>query len=64
VFTFGLGSGCDENLVMNVAKVGRGSYTIVKDGATDLNGQVIRALTNAMEPSYKGAKWGFNGNFC
>lgn len=49
---------------MNVAKVGRGSYTIVKDGATDLNGQVIRALTNAMEPSYKGAKWGFNGNFC
>jgi len=40
---------------MGVARAGRGSYTIVKDNATDLNGQVIRALTNAMEPSHKGA---------
>ena len=60
MFTFGLGSGCDKNLVRNVAKAGRGTSTIVEDGSTDLNGQVIRALSNAMEPSLKGAKYGFN----
>lgn len=51
VFTFGLGSDCDKYLVTNVARAGRGTYTIVNDGASDLNGQVIRALSKAMEPS-------------
>ena len=62
VFTFGLGSGCDKNLVRNVAKAGRGTSTIVEDGSADLNGLVIRALSNAMEPSLKGAKFGWNGD--
>ncbi len=32
VFTFGLGSGCDRNLVEGVAKAGRGTCSIVQDG--------------------------------
>lgn len=44
-----------------MAKAGRGTHTIVKDGSADLNGQVIRALSNAMEPSLKGAQYGWNG---
>lgn len=60
VFTFGLGSGCDKHLVSKVASAGRGTYTIVKDGGEDLNGQVIRALQNAMEPSLKDVSFGWN----
>jgi hypothetical protein len=33
VFSFGLGSGCDKELVVNVAKAGRGTHTIVEDGS-------------------------------
>ena len=51
VFTFGLGSGCDKKLVRDVARVGRGTSTIVEDGDKNLNGLVVQALSNAMEPS-------------
>ena len=44
VFTFGLGSGCDKQLVENTASAGRGTSTIVKDNDPNLNGLVIRAL--------------------
>ena len=60
MFTFGLGSGCDQRLVTNVAKAGRGSYTFVQDGGEDLNGQVVRALSLAMQPSLKDASYGWN----
>ena len=60
VFTFGLGSGCDRNLVTTVARAGRGTYTIVSDEGEDLNGQVIRALQNAMQPSFKDVEFGWN----
>ena len=60
MFTFGLGSGCDQRLVTNVAKAGRGSYTFVQDGGEDLNGQVVRALSLAMQPSLKDACYGWN----
>ena len=60
VFSFGLGSGCDKNLVNKVAQSGRGTSTIVQDGCPNLKGLVIRALTNAMEPSLKEASWGWN----
>ena len=60
VFTFGLGNGCDRDLVMRTAEAGRGTYTIVEDGCTDLNGKVIKALSNAMEPSLKGVSYGWN----
>lgn len=38
VFSFGLGSGCDEHLVREVARAGRGTSTLVQDGGADLNG--------------------------
>ena len=60
VFSFGLGSGCDEQLVTQVAKAGRGTSTIVKDGCNDLNGKVINALSMAMSPSFCDTKYGFN----
>lgn len=33
VFTFGLGSGCDTQLCEETAKAGRGTCSIVSDGA-------------------------------
>ena len=62
VSTFGLGSGCDENLVYETAKAGRGTSFLVKDDAKDLNGLVIRALQNAMEPSLKDCEIKWNDN--
>lgn len=61
VFSFGIGSGCDVNLVTNSARAGRGTYTLVKDGDPNLNGLVIRALGSAMEPSLCETVYGFNG---
>ena len=60
VFSFGLGSGCDRYLVENVAVAGRGTSTIVKDNDPNLNGLVIKALSNAMEPSLCDTRYGFN----
>ena len=60
MFTFGLGSGCDAVLVGEVARAGRGSSTLVEDGGAELKGCVIRALSNAMEPSLKGVSYGWN----
>ena len=60
MFTFGLGSGSDKRLVTEVAKAGRGSYTFVQDGGEDLNAQVVRALSLAMQPSLKDACYGWN----
>ena len=62
VYTFGIGKRCDTYLVNEVAKKGRGTSTIVGDGAKNLNGLVIKALSHAMEPSLKGAMYGFNGS--
>lgn len=59
VFSFGLGSGCDEHLVKMMAQAGRGTSTIVKDGGDELRGSVIRALSNAMKPSLNGVKYGW-----
>ena len=38
VFTFGLGSQCDRELCFETARAGRGSCSIVEDGAVGLNG--------------------------
>ena len=64
VFTFGLGKDCDVNLVREVARVGRGISTLVNDNDANLNGLVIRALSAAMEPSYREARYGFNDKMC
>ena len=60
IFTFGLGNGCDVNLVQKMAWAGRGSCSLVRDGAADLNSQVIRSLQDAMEPSLKGCRYKWN----
>ena len=60
VFSFGLGSGCDTFLVKNAALAGRGTSTIVGDNDPNLNGLVIKALSNAMEPSLCDTRYGFN----
>lgn len=44
VFTFGLGNDCDRDLCERVAQAGRGSCSLVRDGAVDLNAKVIKAL--------------------
>ena len=52
VFTFGIGDGCDADLVKRAAKAGRGSDSIVKDGnSNDLKVKVINALRKASDPS-------------
>ena len=60
VFTFGLGAGCDQKLVIEVARAGRGTSTIVSDNDQNLNGLVIEALATSIEPSLKDMKYGFN----
>lgn len=60
VFSFGLGSGCDKKFVEQVAVAGRGTSTIVGEKDPKLNGLVIKALSNAMEPSLCDTRFGFN----
>ena len=57
--TFGIGTGCDEHMVKETAKAGRGSYSLVKDNSSELNAKVINALTKAFEPSLKGCELRF-----
>jgi len=52
VFPFGIGNGCDIDLVKKVAKAGRGSYSIVGDNnAKDLKEKVINSLRKASDPA-------------
>ena len=53
VYTFGIGSGCDTDLVQRVAANGRGSCSLVgdHDDINTLKGLVIAALAHALEPS-------------
>ena len=57
--TFGIGTGCDEYMVKETAKAGRGSYSLVKDNSSELNAKVINALSKAFEPSLKGCELRF-----
>ena len=60
--TFGIGSGCDEHMVIETAKAGRGSYSLVKDNnSKELNAKVINALAHAFEPSLKNCELTFGG---
>ena len=60
VMAFGLGSGCDKDLVGSVAEAGNGTGTIVEDSQSNmLSGIVIRELAKAIEPHVK-ASYGFS----
>ena len=61
MFSFGLGAGCDTDLLTSVARAGRGTFTRLDEGSTDLNDKVNKTLSNAMEPILKGAQYGWNG---
>ena len=52
VFTFGIGNGCDADLVRRAAKAGRGSDSIIGDGnSKELKVKVINALRKASDPA-------------
>ena len=52
LFSFGIGSGCDQQLVMNSAKAGKGEYSIIGDNdPVKLKEQVVSSLKKASEPS-------------
>jgi len=52
VFTFGIGNGCDEDLVKRAAQAGRGCYSIVGDNnPKDLKAKVINSLRKASDPA-------------
>jgi hypothetical protein len=38
IHTFGIGSGCDRELITETAKAGRGSFSFASDGTGDLSG--------------------------
>ena len=44
VHTFGIGEGCDRELIENTAVAGRGSFSFAIDNTSNLSGQVIQAL--------------------
>jgi len=62
VHTFGIGNGCDVEMVKKMAEAGRGSCSLVGDDVDNLNGLVVTALARASEPSLKGCTIKF-GNF-
>ena len=62
VHTFGIGNGCDVDMVKSMAKVGRGSCSLVGDDVDNLNGLVVTALARASEPSLEGCKLVFGSD--
>lgn len=38
IHTFGIGSGCDKELIEKTAIAGRGSFSFASDGSSDLSG--------------------------
>ena len=61
VHTFGIGNGCDEELIKRTAIAGRGSYSFAIDNVTNLSGQVIQALKKATQPSLKDCSFSWSG---
>ena len=61
VFTFGIGKGCDEDLVTRSAISGRGSSSVVEDADPEgLKEMVINSLKNASEPALQNCSISFN----
>ena len=52
VFTFGIGNGCDKDLVEKVAIAGKGTSSIIEDNnPKDLKAKVVNALRKASDPA-------------
>ena len=58
--SFGVGSGCDQILVNEMAKAGRGSSSFVFNNSSELNGLIVTALSKAMQPSLKNCSFSWN----
>ena len=51
-YTFGIGDDCDKDLVVKMAKGGRGTHYIIGDDRSHLvSSKVIDALSKSFEPS-------------
>jgi uncharacterized protein YegL len=61
VYTFGIGSGCDVDMVEKIAKNGRGSCSLVidNDDSTTLKALVIAALKHASDLSLQNCSLSF-----
>ena len=52
MFTFGIGRGCDQNLVKECADAGGGTYSIISDkDPIKLKDKVVEAVRKASDPS-------------
>ena len=57
IHAFGIGDGCDKQLVEKVAMNGRGSFSLIGDDKSHLVGaRIIQALEKAFEPSFQNCK--------
>ena len=57
IHSFGIGDGCDKQLVEKVAENGRGSCSLITDDKSHLVGaRIIKALEKAFEPSFQNCK--------
>jgi hypothetical protein len=61
IHSFGIGSGCDRELIEKTALAGRGSFSFADDNSTDLSGQVITALKKASQLSLGNCNFTFCG---
>ena len=52
VYTFGIGKYASVPLISEIARVGKGSATFLKDNDPDFNSLVIKALTKAAKAAY------------
>ena len=59
IYTFGIGNGCDINMLQRIAKDGRGACSLIGDNVLGLNGLVITALARASYQSLQGLELAF-----
>jgi hypothetical protein len=59
VHTFGVGEDCDVDMVRRMAKMGRGSCSLVGNDVANLSEVVVTALRRASEPSLQDCKLEF-----
>ena len=60
VHAFGIGNGCDRELIKQTAIAGRGSFSFATDNSSNLSGQVIQALKKATQPSLMDCKFSWS----
>lgn len=61
IHTFGIGCGCDVNLVTKMAEAGKGHCYLIKDLKTgSLSADVIEALGRACQPTLEGCSIAWN----